>query len=123
MVGRTFHPLRDIKALLIKGQYAFATAKCRNDVVALGLTQRQAATLVLALRGNDFRSKQPTCGSDFGSLDADDYKACFDPINWMRCQAGQGEEIYIKLAIRQSPTGDQVAVISFHRSANKGLRQ
>lgn len=112
------YDLDDVHFLVKADAYVFATPVCRSDVRALGLTEAQAASIVLLLEPVDFRSIFHTpCKHDFGTSVCDDYVIWVDLATMQRCAKGAGEKLYIKLTIDSDPgEGDGLLVISFHES-------
>ncbi|MDP2006446.1 MAG: type II toxin-antitoxin system MqsR family toxin [Rubrivivax sp.] len=112
------YDLVDVHFLVQAEAYVFATPDCRSDVRGLGLTEAQAASILLLLQPVDFRSIFHTpCKHDFGTSVCDDYVIWVDLVAMQRCAKGAGEKLYIKLTIDTDPTyGDGLLVISFHES-------
>ena len=112
------YELADVHYLVQAGAYVFATPDCRTDIRGLGLTEEQAASILLLLRPEDFRSIFHTpCKHDFGASICDDYVLWVDISTMQRCAKNAGDKLYIKLTIDADPTeGDGLLVISFHES-------
>lgn len=112
------YDLADVQSLVQSDAYVFATQGCRDDVRGLGLTEQQAADLLLLLQAADFRTVFHTpCKHDFGTSVCDDYLIWVDLTSMRRCARNAGDKLYIKLAIDSDPAeGDGLLLISFHES-------
>ena len=111
------YSLADVHYLVREGAYAFVTPKSRADVRSLGLTQADAAQLLLLLdEARDFRKVFPiNCRHELGESMCDDYLLWVDFSTMQRCSPDMGEKLYIKLAIDSHPDdGEACLVISFH---------
>lgn len=109
--------LVDVRALIDADAWEFATKRCRERALELGLASRQVREVLLLLEPGDFSKFFGPCHSEFGTTDADVYLLWCDLSTLQRCAPGQGERIYVKVGIDSDPNlGDCCLVISFHRA-------
>lgn len=110
----TISNLEDIRYLIEEEAWVLATQKCRAEVQKLGLSSADVKQMLLALTQNDHRKDFGPAESDFGTIQADDYKLWFDEQAKTRCLPDQGCCFYIKLGIHTNNDGQCCAVVSFH---------
>jgi Motility quorum-sensing regulator, toxin of MqsA len=110
------YDLADVLTLVAADAWVFATRKCRDDVMSLGMTRKDVANVLLQLPDGRFRKPYGPCNTDFGVFSGDDYLLWVDDITFVSCAPGAGKRLYIKFAIRSTPAGEDCLLISFHES-------
>jgi hypothetical protein len=110
------YALADLQFLVQEDAYTLATEKCKRNVRGLGLTDEQAAGLVLQFQPHHFDRVYPyLCKNDFGKHHADEYLVWVDLATLSVTQPGQGVKLYVKLAVDANADGEACLLISFHR--------
>lgn len=111
------YALRDVRTLVLKGQFQLATQKCRSQSRGLGLTKSDVGKLLCQLQTQHFLSVYGLAECDFGTYPADDYLAWIDVDNIAIVDPGEGVKVYIKFAVALTPAnGEQVLAVSFHKA-------
>ncbi len=110
-----FHDLADLQRLVREGKMKFATGRAQRQATELNFDRKTLEAFILTLKPAHFLKRHPqmNCFSGRVSLDADAYKMQF-VCTTMPESSTTGDLIYTKLGIHSLPSGDSVAVISFH---------
>ena len=108
------HDLEDIRLLVAADAWELATRTSRGNARCLGLIRGDVAKMLAALMTQDHRKVFGPVDSDYGTIDADDYKLWYDEEQTGRGHPNQALCYYIKLGIHTTTEGDCCLVVSFH---------
>jgi hypothetical protein len=115
------YSLSELLELVEQDAWEMVTERCRRDVLEMGLSRAQVKQILMQLKSSDFRKAQPQMYTDWGDVDADDFKMWCDLDDCVRCERGEGVELYIKMGEHTDDDGSACALISFHRSIKMWL--
>ena len=110
-----FWNLADLQALAAQADWNYVTQRAVTKARELGYEHADVQQIISLLVESDFVAGFESCDTNgYGLLNCDRYDLTYDSINKNRCAHGDGDDIFLKLAIGADDCGHICAVISIH---------
>lgn len=114
--AKPLYELEQLRTLVQVGKVHLANRRVQKNLLSLGWKSTKLHALLCCLGKQHFQRSHEGMSAYDGAieLDVDVYKMCFDEANDREGSPSRDFIFYMKLALRTLPSGDVVAVVSFH---------